>query len=163
MLESMTYGGHIITNENAVELEFPMADSGFNPDNFQSFRNSTDKEIFRLILGQDSTSSAENSNRSTAQVHNLVRQDILASGALAVENTVNTQIIKPLAIALWGDNVDDIPEFKFNLKGTAEQQAIASMVETLDKSGFAVSEEELSLKLGFKVTKNEEEKETQNV
>ena len=163
MLESMTYGGHIITNENAVELEFPMADSGFNPDNFQSFRNATDKEIFRMILGQDSTSSAENSNRSTAQVHNLVRQDILASDALAVENTVNTQIIKPLAIALWGDNVDDIPEFKFNLKGTAEQQAIASMVETLDKSGFAVSEEELSLKLGFKVTKNEEEKETQNV
>ena len=161
MLEAMTYGGNIITNENAVELEFPMSDSGFNPDHFSSYRNSTDKEIFRLILGQDSTSSAENSNRSTAQVHNLVRQDILASDALAVENTVNTQIIKPLAVALWGDNIDDVPEFKFNLKGTAEQQAIASMIETLDKSGFTVSEEELSLKLGFKVDKKEESQNTE--
>ena len=161
MLEAMTYGGTIITNENAVELEFPMSDSGFNPDHFSSYRNSTDKEIFRLILGQDSTSSAENSNRSTAQVHNLVRQDILASDALAVENTVNTQIIKPLAVALWGDNIDDVPEFKFNLKGTAEQQAIASMIETLDKSGFTVSEEELSLKLGFKVDKKEESQNTE--
>lgn len=155
MLEAMTYGGNVITNEADVELEFPMADSGFQPQSFQDYRSATDKEIFRLILGQDSTSSAENSNRSTAQVHNLVRQDILASDALAVENTVNTQIIKPLAVALWGENIDDVPEFKFNLKGTAEQQAIATMVETLDKSGFTVSDEELSVKLGFKVDKKE--------
>ena len=58
-----------------------------------------------------------------------------------------------------------MPEFKFNLKGTAEQQAIATMVETLDKSGFSVSEDELSLKLGFKVDKKEESNnmETSNV
>ena len=156
MLENMTYGGYAITNNNDVELEFPTTGANFNIETFQSYLNSSEKQIFRLILGQDSTSSADNSNRSTAQVHNLVRQDILASDALAVENTINTQIIKPLAIALWGENIDDIPQFRFNLKGTGEQQAIADLVSTLDASGFAVTDQELSFALGFKVTKKEE-------
>ncbi len=152
MLQNWTYDGYAITDENAVELEFPTSSANFNIETFQSYLNSSEKQIFRLILGQDSTSSADNSNRSTAQVHNLVRQDILASDALAVENTVNTQIIKPLAVALWGENIDDVPIFRFNLKGTGEQQAIAQLVATLKDAGYGVTAGELSAKLGFEVT-----------
>ena len=153
----MTYDGWAITNNADVELEFPTAAANFNIETFQSYLNSSEKQIFRLILGQDSTSSADNSNRSTAQVHNLVRQDILASDALAVENTVNTQIIKPLAVALWGENVDDVPIFRFNLKGTGEQQAIADLVQTLKETGYGVTAGELSAKLGFEVTEINQE------
>jgi phage gp29-like protein len=164
MLQNWTYDGYAITDENAVELEFPTASANFDIETFQSYLNSSERQIFRLVLGQDSTSSADNSNRSTAQVHNLVRQDILASDALAVENTVNTQIIKPLALALWGENVENIPLFRFNLKGTGEQQAIATLVSTLKDTGYEVSANELSAKLGFEVTKIESTNtETQDV
>ena len=155
MLQNMTYDGYCITNGNDVELEFPTTEANFNIDTFLNYLNYTEKQIFRLILGQDSTSSADNSNRSTAQVHNLVRQDILASDALAVENTINTQIIKPLAVALWGENVDNVPRFRFNLKGTGEQQATAELVKTLKESGYDIAPEELSTKLGFAVTRIE--------
>ncbi len=163
MLQNMTYDGYAITNNADVELDFPTANAQFNIETFQSYLNSSEKQIFRLILGQDSTSSADNSNRSTAQVHNLVRQDILASDALAVENTVNTQIIKPLAVALWGESVDDVPVFRFNLKGTGEQQAIADLVGTLKSAGYGVTAKELSAKLGFEVTELEEPQNMENL
>ncbi len=89
MLSSMTYNGYVIHDKEAMEMTFPTAASGFNAADFLDYLNMSEKQIFRIILGQDSTSSADNSNRSTAQVHNLVRADMLASDANAVEETVN--------------------------------------------------------------------------
>ena len=152
MMSSWTYDGYGIVDQDGMELEFPTSSSGFNADTFKTFLEFAEKQIFRLILGQDSTSSADNSNRSTAQVHNLVRADMLASDANAVESTVNTQIIKPLFEAAFGLS-DSIPFFRFRLKGVAEIQEMANVVKTLDEANFEVSAEVLSERLGFQVTK----------
>ena len=154
MLANWTYDGYAISNSD-VELQFPTASSGFDAQVFQTYLDYTEKQIFRLILGQDSTSSADNSNRSTAQVHNLVRQDLLSADALAVEETVNNQIIKPLIIATYGDDMTDMPRFKFNLQNSNDIQDIANIIKTLSDAGYEVNSGELSSKLGFRVFKKD--------
>jgi phage gp29-like protein len=155
MFQTMTYNGYGLFDKDAMEVTFPTAASGFDVQNFITFLDMTEKQIFRIILGQDSTSSADNSNRSTAQVHNLVRADMLASDARAVEETVNTQIIKPLYEATYG-SASDKPVFRFRLKGATELQEMANVVKTLSEAGYEAEQETLSERFGFKITKREE-------
>ena len=154
MMQSWTYDGYSIIDKQTMEITFPSAGSGFDAETFKSFLEFAEKQIFRLILGQDSTSSADNSNRSTADVHNLVRADMLASDANAVEATINNQIIKPLFEAAFGFS-DSVPVFRFRLKGVTEIQEMANVVKTLDEGGWEVSQDVLSERLGFPVTKKE--------
>jgi phage gp29-like protein len=154
MLANWTYDGYAISNSD-IELTFPTADSNFNVETFMRYLEHSEKQIFRLILGQDSTSSADNSNRSTAQVHNLVRQDLLHADALAVEQTVNNQIIKPLMFATYGKDLTDMPVFKFVLKDVADLQAQADVIKTLSDAGYEVNAMDLSSKLGFRVFKKD--------
>lgn len=153
--ESMTYDGFILYDKDKMEVEFPTAGT-FNADDFKAFLEDNKKDIFRLILGQDSTSSADNSNRSTAQVHNLVRGDILASDARAIEETVNNQIIKPLFEGNYGTE-SERPIFRFRLKGAEELKAIAEFVKTLSEAGYEISENDLSSRFGMRVTKKVED------
>tara|TARA_R110002020_G_scaffold35123_4_gene106171 strand:- start:5607 stop:6827 length:1221 start_codon:yes stop_codon:yes gene_type:complete len=160
--ESMTYDGFILYDKEKMEVEFPTA-GVFNADDFKVFLERNEKQIFRLILGQDSTSSADNSNRSTAAVHNLVRGDILASDARAIEETVNNQIIKPLFEGNYGSEADR-PVFRFRLKSTAELKEMAEIVKLLSESGYEISDEDLNSRLGMRVIKREDaETETEAV
>ena len=150
-----TYDGHMVIQDSGggnIDIQFPTASAGFDKDIFQSYLEFSEKQIFRIILGQDSTSSADNSNRSTAQVHNLVRGDMLASDAIAVQATVNDQIIKPLCMAIYG-NTDNMPVFKFRLKGVSEMKEYADLAKTLKESGFEIQPDELSMRMGIDVTK----------
>lgn len=159
MLADWTYDGYAIIDKDTMNVTFPSKDSGFNASDFLDFLEWTEKQIFRIILGQDSTSSADNSNRSTAQVHNLVRQDMLASDAKAVEETVNNQIIKPLYEATYGIS-QTMPKFKFRLKGVSELQEMANVVKTLNEAGYTVDIDTLAERFGFSIQKKDEE--TQN-
>jgi phage gp29-like protein len=158
-LANMTYDGYMITPKDTVELNFPTAQSSFDVMVFKEYLDYSEKQIFRLILGQDSTSSADNSNRSTAQVHNLVRKDILEADVKAVEETVNNQIIKPLMAAQPGMNKDELPRFRFVTKGVDELNSIAMMAKTFSEAGYDVDIADLERKTGLKITK----KEVQNV
>jgi len=162
MMSSMTYNGYALHDKEAMEVAFPTSDSGFDVNNFLSFLEWTEKQIFRIILGQDSTSSADNSNRSTAQVHDLVRGDMKASDAKAVEETVNNQIIKPLFNNLFGAS-NERPAFRFKLKGVSELQEMAKVVETLDKAGYETDDAVLTEKFGFPIKKKESTEEVKNV
>lgn len=154
MMADWTYNGYALLDKGSMEVNFPTSDSGFNADDFLNYLEMSEKQIFRIILGQDSTSSADNSNRSTAQVHNLVRADMLASDASAVEETVNNQIVKPL----FDNNgfTGTRPRFRFKLKGVTELAEMAKVLVDIDKAGYEVEENSLSEKFGFKITKKEE-------
>lgn len=154
LLGNMTYDGYMITPKDEIELNFPTANSAFDVAVFKEYLEYSEKQIFRLILGQDSTSSADNSNRSTAQVHNLVRQDILAADTKAVQETINNQIIKPLMEANFGSSAER-PVFRFITKGIDELNAIATMTKTFKEAGYSVDLEELAKKTGLRITKDE--------
>ena len=153
-LANMTYDGYMITPKGSIDLTFPTAQSAFDVMVFDNYLQYSEKQIFRLILGQDSTSSADNSNRSTAQVHNLVRADMLASDAKAVEETVNNQILKPLFEGMFGLS-DSKPHFRFKLKGVDELQAMATVVKTLSEAGLETYLDVLAEKFGFVILKKD--------
>jgi len=73
-----------------------------------SFRNS----IVKIILGQESTSSSESSNRSTAEVHMEVLERRILEDCAAIEKTLNTQLIPQLK-QLLGISEKSRCEFKF--------------------------------------------------
>lgn len=150
MLANMTYDGWALFPKDKFTLTFPSADSGFDINTFMTYLEYSEKQIFRLLLGQDSTSSADNSNRSTAQVHNLVRADMLARDAKTVEETVNDQIIKPLHTQIYGES-DNRPKFRFRLKGTQELKEIADILKTLNEAGKTISNDVLSERMGLPV------------
>ena len=155
-LGNMTYDGYMVCPANNVELNFPTANSGFDVMVFDQYLKYSEKQIFRLILGQDSTSSADNSNRSTAQVHNLVRKDILEADVKAVEETVNNQIIKPLMEANFGSA--EAPRFRFITKGIDELNMFANFVNTLSDGGYELdSLDDFEKKTGLKIVKKEAE------
>ena len=161
MMTNWTYNGYALLDKGTMEVKFPTSASGFNADDFLNYLEMSEKQIFRIILGQDSTSSADNSNRSTAQVHNLVRADMLASDANAVEETVNNQIVKPLFDNMGFTGTK--PRFRFKLKGVTELTEMSKVVETLFKAGYEVPEDTLSERFGFKVNKKELTEETEDV
>jgi phage gp29-like protein len=154
MLANWTYNGWAIAPSDGVDITFPTSASEFKIETFTNYLEFSEKQIFRLILGQDSTSSADNSNRSTAAVHNLVRQDLLASDAVAVEETINTQIIAPLINANFGASTPK-PKFKFKFKGVQDMLDIASLIKNLGDAGYEMDAKQISEKLGMDIKKKE--------
>lgn len=73
-----------------------------------------EEKIIRIILGQDSTTSAQNSNRSTAEVHMEVLEQRIMDDMSAIEDTINTQLI-PKIKEIYGVNQDEQLYFKFVL------------------------------------------------
>jgi len=79
--------------------------------------------IVKVILGQDSTSSAEDSNRSTADVHMEVLEQRILDDAASIENTFNTQLI-PMVKEVIGISEASKCEFKF---------VVSELEETMDE------------------------------
>lgn len=83
-----------------VEVESIDA-AGVSGDYFMTTEDSFKGSIVKIILGQESTSDSESSNRSTADVHMEVLEQRIIDDAKAIEGTVNAQLI-PMVKALLG-------------------------------------------------------------
>lgn len=100
-------GGALFSGLTKLEFHEPNYSDG---EVFFKTLSELKKAIDKLILGQTSTSDSENSNRSTAQIHNLIRHDILRSDCKIVSRTVNQQII-PLLCEFNG--IANVPRMEF--------------------------------------------------
>ncbi len=58
-------------------------------------------------------------------------------------------------IATYGDDMTNVPRFKFNLQNSTDIQDIANIIKTLSDAGYEVNSGELSSKLGFRVFKKD--------
>lgn len=145
-LAKLASDGWLVLPEGCeVDIAQPAYPAG---NQFQDFLNFQSKKASRLILGQDSTSSAENSNRSTAAVHDLVRKDLLISDAMAVAETV-TKILSRWSIMTYGRDLG--LEFSFPITGPAEAEPAvkAQLLGAATAAGFTLSPEDASAYLGI--------------
>lgn len=144
--ENMGAEGWILTPSDCpVELVQPTFPSS---NQYQDFLSFASKQAFRLILGQDSTSSAENGSRSTAEVHDLVRRDILVADALAVQQTA-TQLLRKWAVMKYGKPLD--LSFEFELKPELAAGVKPQLLKAANENGFAITAEDASAFFGFRV------------
>jgi len=113
---------------------------------YQDFLAFAARQAWRLILGQDSTSSAADSNRSTADVHDLVRRDILIADAMAVSQTIS-RILGKWSIMRYGRDLG--LQFNFKLKPEASPATKAQLLQAATAAGFSLSPEDASAFLGI--------------
>jgi phage gp29-like protein len=111
--------------------------------------------INRLVLGQTSTTTAENSNRSVGQVHNLVRHDILEADCYALETSINESILTPWTKFTYGEGVK-APRLKFLCTPYKDAEMVAGLLKDLSAAGLEAEDlDEVSRIVGIKVKKSE--------
>lgn len=97
-------------------VEAEMVDPGTQEgDYFFDSGNEYKKNIVKIILGQESTSSSEDSNRSTAEVHQDILEQRILNDLELIESTMTTQLLPKVADLL---NVDAT---KYNFKFIVSQ------------------------------------------
>jgi len=109
-----------------VETEF-VEGSSLNGDYFFKSDDEFKRNIVKIILGQESTTSSQDSNRSTAEVHESVLEKRVIEDIQLIQDTLNNRLITVLK-PLLGISEDSIYEFKF-IMGELE----ATMDDELDE------------------------------
>jgi len=107
--------------EGEVEVDFKEAIQADGEYFFRSEENFK-RDIARIILGQESTSSSVDSNRSTASVHMEVLEQRSIEDMEAIEDTMTSQLVEKIKVLL-GISPEAVYEFKF---------VLSDMEETLD-------------------------------
>jgi phage gp29-like protein len=96
---------------NGVEAQFVEA-SKLDGSYFFVADQDCKQNIVKIILGQESTASSQDSNRSTADVHKDILETRVVEDIEFIQNTLNTQLLPKLK-PLLGISDEDIYEFKF--------------------------------------------------
>jgi len=107
---------------SAVEADFKetMQAEG---DYFFEANDNYKRDIAKIILGQESTSSSQDSNRSTADVHMEVLEKRILEDSSSIEDTLTQQLVKKIQ-EYKGISTDKNYEFKF---------VVSEMEATLDE------------------------------
>jgi phage gp29-like protein len=154
LAENFANDGAALIPEGMVDIDFHEA-SNCTGEVFEKFDNMIKQKISQIILGQDSTNSSENANRSIGGVHYQVKHEILVRDCKSISNSVNQQIIAPLVYFNFG-NTDLIPRHKFAFEPPADLQAISGWVADMDSAGYEIEDlEELNKRFGVRFKRKE--------
>jgi len=124
---------------------------------FESYRGYIRREISQLLIGTDSGTSAENSNRSTARVQNEVRLDILINDAADIALTIRSQVFKPYVIANFGANAP-IPILKFKHQTNRDMKEFANGLKLMRENNYELEDDnaqQVNKETGYKFKKIE--------
>lgn len=128
-----------------IDLMEAINDEGTGFLNFQKY---AERKINQLLLGQDSTSSAENSNRSTAAVHYMVKENLLIRDCKRIATSINTQLFAPMVYYRFGANAP-VPCLKFNNDSAGDLKTRAEVIKTMGDSGYKLPEDAVRKTMGM--------------
>lgn len=154
LAENLAGDGSAIFPKGLVEMEFHDS-SKSNGVGFEKFQKICEQKIQQLILGQDSTSSSENANRSIGGVHLKVLHSIVAKDCKDISKSIDSQVIAPLVdLNFGGTNL--IPRMNFDCKPDEDLKALADWVKALDEANIEVDDlTELEKKFGVKLKRKD--------
>ncbi len=145
--------GLVVTKGTDVELM--QANASQSGDAFERFKETADRELSKLIVGQTSSSEARSGglNNGQADLHADVRNDYRDWDAAKLRETVQDQLIRPFL------QLNAIPgQVRFQI-GREDQQNLADTLktlETLPKAGLEIADESLatlSRVVGYQIRK----------
>lgn len=93
---------------------------------YENFLTYLDNQASKCVLGQTLTTDiGDTGSRAAAQVHDLVRQDLLEDDAKQLSQTLRTQLVRPLVQFNFGPDAN-IPWFRYNTEAEPDlaQEAI---------------------------------------
>lgn len=112
-----------------------------------------ERTITKLILGQTSTTSSEDSNRSTAAVHNEVRADLLANDWATLAETVNRDLIAVYVRLHYGPDAP-VPVLNPQTDPPEDLGHLADVVAKLDGAGHRADSEWIEETFGITLAKS---------
>ena len=143
-------GGGVFTE--ATRLEFLNSQDSSAGELYFKFLKYCEKKINQIVLGQTSTADSESSNRSTASVHDEVRQDLREDDCKSIARTIRKHLIRPL-VAFNFPAGTPIPEFKFLTEPPEDLAAFADVVQKLSGAGYQAEDDFIEEKFGIKLKK----------
>ncbi len=136
-----------------VELKFIEAVRTGSIQAYSAFLEAVNSEQSILILGQTLTTElpGKTGSRAAAQVHNLVRQDIMWYDIQLLQNTINERYVNVDYRLNFNDPINLRPKFKMIIDEQVNYESNARIVSELKAAGVPLKKEEVYEKTGFDV------------
>jgi phage gp29-like protein len=138
-------GGGVFTKSADLELLQPSGSSG---EVYFRFLDYCERAISKILLGQTSTSDSRDANRSTAQIHNLVRLDLRTDDCGAMAETIERQLLRPLVHYNYGPTAP-IPRFCFRCSAETDRERESRILLNLRQAGYDVAPEAVEAAFGY--------------
>jgi len=145
-------GGGVFSANTQMEFKDGTNSGG---DIYYNFFDLVERKIQQIVLGQTSTSDSKNSNRSTAQVHDLVRHDLTKSDVRILETSINTYLIGPLTENRHGPDAPK-PVFKYDVTSWDQTNLMLDAIIKANSAGYELEDvNELNRQAGMQFVKKE--------
>jgi phage gp29-like protein len=135
---------------DSMVIEFTQARQSGSTELYERFCDYIDRQISKAVLGQTLTTELPRGggSRAAAQVHQLVRRDILGADAQRLEATLTRNLVKPL-IDLNAGPQGRYPQLQLALPDDQDAKVFADIVAELADRGLRVSQRAVLDKLGL--------------
>lgn len=132
---------------DSVNIEFQQAAQVTGAgDFFEKLASWWDRQISKGVLGQTMTAD-DGSSQAQAKVHNEVRLDLLGADAIALQNTLNRQLVRPLMELNFGPGA--LPKLCVKVPQPEDTKALVDAVVALVPYGLTVEASVMRDKLGL--------------
>lgn len=134
-----------------VKLEFIEATRSGSIQAYKDLLQSINDELAIMILGQTLTTelAGNTGSKAAAQIHNLVRNDIMWNDLQLIERAVNEQYIAVDFKLNYGEDVTRKPKFKFVTDEIIDHEKNARIISEARAAGIQMLKDEVYEKLGF--------------
>jgi phage gp29-like protein len=136
-----------------VKLEFIEATRAGSIQAYKDLLHAVNDEMSILFLGQTLTTelAGNTGSKAAAQIHNLVRNDIMWSDLQTIERTVNEQYIAVDYKLNYGEDVTLRPSFRFNTDEVVDYEKNARIISEARAADIPLVRNEVYQKLGFNI------------
>src|SRR5579863_707779 len=135
---------------DSMIIEFTQARQSGSTDLYERFTEYIDRQLSKAVLGQTLTTELPRGggSRAAAQVHQMVRRDILGADAQRLGATLTRDLLRPL-IDLNAGPQRRYPQLELALPDDQDVKVFADIVAELADRGLRVSQKAVLEKLGL--------------
>lgn len=142
---------------DSMVIEFTQARQGGGAELYERFCDFLDRQVSKAVLGQTLTTELPHGggSRAAAQVHQMVRRDILGADASRLEATLGRDLIKPL-IDLNAGPQRRYPQIQLALPDDQDVKVFADIIAELADRGLRISQRAVLDRLGLEQATDDE-------
>jgi phage gp29-like protein len=126
---------------DSMLIEFTEARQTGSAELYERFCEYLDRQISKAVLGQTLTTELlrGSGSRAAAQIHNEVRQDILAADARRLSATLNRDLVKPI-VDLNAGHQQHYPQIDLLLPSSQDAEDFVAIVGQLADRGLRIGQ-----------------------
>ncbi len=131
-------------------IEFTEARQTGSAELYQSFCAYLDAQVSKAVLGQTLTTEIPRGagSRAAAEVHDIVRRDILSADARRLATTINRDLIKPIVDLNLGPR-DRYPRVELGIADDTDVTEFVDIVTKLADHGMRIGQKAVLERLGL--------------